>query len=272
MSSTPSFQLVKHKVGKTNFEILTKPGAALKFKDGKLGFDNVLVTDVIFKNQAKGDKANSAELISAFGTDNEAEVAKQILDKGELQLSQAERTDKVVKKRAEIVNYLHKYYIDPRTNTPHPVTRIELALDELKIRIDPDQPAERQAQDALKKLPDVIPIKKSEIEGEVILPHKFLAQCTGVIGKWATVRSQSYNTDGCTMQVSLVPGDYDAFTADLQRITKGEFQFNIQGQAAKMASGQEDEGSSKKGKGKAGAGGGGAGAAGGGKGKGKGKQ
>jgi hypothetical protein len=53
--------------------------------------------------------------------------------KGELQLTAAERQEKIDKKRKEIVNYIHKYYIDPKTKLPHPVVRIEGAIDEIKV-------------------------------------------------------------------------------------------------------------------------------------------
>jgi len=73
------------------------------------------------------------------------------------------------------VNYIHKYYIDPRTKTPHPVLRIENALEELHITVDPDVPADRQLQEkVLRRLPEVLPIKKSEIEGTLTIPHAFL--------------------------------------------------------------------------------------------------
>jgi ribosome maturation protein Sdo1 len=39
-------QIVKHKVGKVTFEVLTKPGTVLKFRKGLIGsIDNVLMTD-----------------------------------------------------------------------------------------------------------------------------------------------------------------------------------------------------------------------------------
>lgn len=39
-------QIVKHKVGKATFEVLTKPGTVLKFRKGQIGsIDNVLMTD-----------------------------------------------------------------------------------------------------------------------------------------------------------------------------------------------------------------------------------
>jgi len=47
------------------------------------------------------------------------------------------------------------------------VTRIENALDTLKVRVDPDASAEKQVQDILKRLPEVMPVRKSEMEGKI---------------------------------------------------------------------------------------------------------
>jgi ribosome maturation protein Sdo1 len=64
-----------------------------------------------------------------------------------------------------LVTYLNKYFVDPKTKTPHPITRIENALETIKARIDPDIPTDRQIADLLKKLPGVISLKKQEVEG-----------------------------------------------------------------------------------------------------------
>ena len=99
-----SMQIVRYKHGKLHFEVLTKPGAVLKFRNGNLGWDNVLASDTVFKNSQKAEKPSGAELAyghfvnspsEAFGTENEEECAKIIVDKGELQLSAAERKEKV---------------------------------------------------------------------------------------------------------------------------------------------------------------------------------
>ena len=47
----------------------------------------------------------------------------------------------------------------PTTHTPHPVTRIELALEEAKFHVDEFTSVEEQLQEALKKLRPIIPIK-----------------------------------------------------------------------------------------------------------------
>jgi len=249
------FQLVRYKTGKDNFEILTKPGNALKFKEGKLGFSNVLFADEIFTDQARGKRANEADLLKTFNTSNIEECAKVILEKGELQLTAGERKEKVDQKRAEMVNYIHKYYIDPRTKTPHPMLRIENAFEELHINVDPDLPAERQLQEkVLRRLPEVLPIKKSEIEGTLTIPNKFLGQAMGLIHKFATVSGDTYSSEGCTMNVAFVPGDYDTFFGELRDLTKGEYTFDVAGGAA--ASSDTEPEKKGKGRGRGGRGGG----------------
>jgi len=243
----PDHQIVRFKAGKVTFEILTKVGSVLKYRDGKLGWDNVVMVEEIFKNQTKGERANSEDLKSAFGTDNLQECLKTIVDKGELQMTSEERKEKIDKKRAEIVNYIHKYYIDPKTKLPHPVVRVENALATLKVKIDPDVPAERQIQDIIKRIPEVMPIRKMEMEGTLTVPHSVLGGTMNVVQQWAKVTKDSYTSEGCTMDISIVPGDYDSFMSDLQKVTKGEFTFDIAGQEETSS---ED---TKKGKGGKGA-------------------
>lgn len=121
-------QVVKHKVGKITFEIGTKKGSVLLFKQGSVTFDQVLDSDVIWKDLKKGDRASKEELIAAYGTDDTKKVAEQIVLKGELQLTDQERKDIVSKKRAEIINYIHKYYVDPKTKVNQKIRLLILTL------------------------------------------------------------------------------------------------------------------------------------------------
>ena len=87
------------------------------------------------QNQSKAEKASAAELESSFGTADEMECAREICKKGDLQLTAAERAEKVAQKRAAILNYLNKYYMDPKSNLPHPIARLDAALDDIKVFI-----------------------------------------------------------------------------------------------------------------------------------------
>jgi len=120
------------------------------------------------------------------------------------------------------------------------------------VKFDPDIPAERQAQDIVKKLPEVLPIKKCEIQGTLKAPTSAAGAVTGIIQKWAKIKKEVYLADGCSWDVSLVPGDYDVMMNELQKATKGDFQFDLadHDQAATI----EEEAPSTPGKAKKGSG------------------
>jgi len=224
-------QVVRYKQGKITFEVGCKVGNALKYKKGQLGFENVLVSEEIWKDIKKGDRASNEELKAAFKTEDIKVIAKTIVDDGEIQFNDTERKEMIEKKRNEIINYIHKYYIDPKTKTMIPVNRIDNALTELKIRIDMDQATDKQIQDIIKKLPEVLSIKRSEITGNISATHQHVAAVTGVLKKHSiTILSENFTDTGCSYSVSMVPGDYDKVIADLNTSTKGNFEFNIDGQ------------------------------------------
>ena len=81
---------------------------------------------------------------------------KTIVLKGEVQLSAAERKEKMDKKRAEVLDHIHKYTLDPKTNLPHPMVRIENAISQLKVKIDSELPADKQAMEILKVFTAVV--------------------------------------------------------------------------------------------------------------------
>jgi len=146
-----------------------------------------------------------------------------------MQLSTEERKDMVEQKRNEIINYFHKYYLDPKTKKPHPVTRIESALSQIKVRIDPDIPVDKQVLEISKKLIEVIPIKRSEMEATIAVPHQWIGQVQGIIKKYCTITSDKYTDVGCEYGVAFVPGDYDIINNELKSATKDNYSFDVVG-------------------------------------------
>jgi hypothetical protein len=53
--------------------------------------DEVLQTDRVFVNVSQGEFAKKADLVKAFGTDDEATICLRILKEGEMQVSEKER-------------------------------------------------------------------------------------------------------------------------------------------------------------------------------------
>ena len=58
------------------------------------------------------------------------------------------------------MNFIHKYYVDPKTKFPHPVVRIENALVDLKYRVDADLSVDKQVQEIMRNMPGVLPVQR----------------------------------------------------------------------------------------------------------------
>jgi ribosome maturation protein SDO1 len=243
------FQFVRYKSGKHTFEILCHPGTVLKYRDGQLDMDKVLFADNIFKNYSTGDRAKEAELIEVFGTSNQQECIKKILDTGEYHLSTKERQELVEKKKREMINFVHKNYIDPRNRLPHPVVRIEQAFKDLKVlNVDPFKPAEKQVQDIYSKLVEKIPLRKTLVYASLQLKHQFIGAGMPVAHRYAQVSGEKYDHIGVTMDLALPPGDYDALVNDLHKVCKGDFRLEIAASTGEKAAIPDETESTSKSK------------------------
>jgi len=99
------------------FEILVKPDPALEFKLGKrTDLSSVLVSDEIYSDSNKGSRAGNEKLTKYFKTTDSIEISRQILLKGELSLTTDQRRRMVEEKRKQIVQYINKSFVDPRTH------------------------------------------------------------------------------------------------------------------------------------------------------------
>lgn len=231
----PHDMLVRYKHGKSTFELATHPGTVTKYRNEKdTSLTDVLVTDVVFTNYSKGERASDAELRAAFGEgETKEKILEKIIQKGEVQLSAAERKEKLEARRREIIEYIHRNYVDPKTLHPLPVMRIEQALEAIRPRIDTDQAVDRQVAQMSVKLMACMPMKKHQMGGTIKVSHAFLGSANGIIRSYCTVSREHYTSEGAVLEVLVAPGDYDALLKALNSATKGTFQFEIAGASVK---------------------------------------
>ena len=84
--------VVKYSHDGEKFEILVKPDPALDYKLGKKNdVSSVLISDDIYSDSGKGTKPATEKLLKAFGTEDLTEIAKIILQKGDLNLTTDQR-------------------------------------------------------------------------------------------------------------------------------------------------------------------------------------
>jgi len=127
---------------------LVKPDPALDYKLGKKkDISVVLVSEDIYTDSGKGTKPTNEKLLKAFKTEDLTEIAQIILEKGDLNLTTDQRRKMIEEKRKRIVEYIAKTYVDPKSHLPHPPLRIEQAMKDARVSVDPQKSVDEQVKD-----------------------------------------------------------------------------------------------------------------------------
>ena len=140
------------------FEILADPDLVEKWKsdNSSVELDDLLAMDEVFHDARGGERVPDELKLEVFGSIDIQEIIKVIFDKGSIQLTTAQRKARVEVMRQKIIHAIHSDAIDPRSKSPHPRTRIELALEESRYSVDPFKPVDKQIEEAVNKLRPLI--------------------------------------------------------------------------------------------------------------------
>jgi ribosome maturation protein SDO1 len=212
-----------------HFEILVKPQKALDYRNGKLeSITEVLAAESVFSDANKGTRVGEEQLRKAFGTTDTLKVASVILKSGTLQLTTEQRRKMVEDKRKQIVDFISRQAVDPKTNLPHPPTRIENAMEQIRYPIDPYKPVEEQAKDIVKLLRPILPLKIEQVSVGVHIPTEYAARAYGAMKASGTIRHEEWRSDGSWSGVIEMPaGSYASFLNKLGDVTKGNGEAKI---------------------------------------------
>lgn len=208
------------------FEIIVRPDAALDFKQGKLAeLSQILIMDTIFSDANKGMRASEEELRRIFKTTDPHKVAEIILKKGQLQLTTEQRHKLLEEKKKQVVSFISRRCIDPRTGSPHPPLRIEQAMEQIHITINPFDSVEEQTRRIIEELRPILPIRIEQIRTAIRIPPEYASQSIGVVKEFGIIKEQEWQVDGSWVVVIEVPAGLHApLLEKLGRITRGSFQ------------------------------------------------
>ena len=209
-----------------HFEILTKPEPALEYKLGKtIPISQILVTETIFTDAGKGSKASEEKLQQVFKTTDSLKIAEIIIKKGDLQLTTDQRKQLVEDKRKQIISFISRECIDPKTNLPHPPIRIEQAMKEIHFSIDPHKTTEEQSKDIIKLLRPIIPLKMEKITVDIHVPPEHASKVYGTVKGYGTLKRDQWQTDGSWSAVlEMSAGMYGPFLDKVGKVTKGNIE------------------------------------------------
>ena len=211
--------------GGHKFEVLIDPNAVDRIKEGKIDIENDIASDQVFKDAKKGEKAGEELLEEVFKSDNIALIVTEIVKKGQIQLTTEQKHKMVEDKRKQIITTISRESINPQTNAPNPPARIEAAMEEAKIHIDPFKPVNEQINSVLKELKVIIPIRMEKVKLALRLKGEAYGRMYGDINKEGTIIKEEWGKNVNWMCVLEVPaGLYGDIISSLARKGKEDIE------------------------------------------------
>lgn len=161
-----------NKAGK-RFEIAAYRNKVLSWRNKiETDLDEVLQIDSVFTNVSKGMLASSKDLKEAFGTSDQKAICVQILDKGELQISEQERQSLTESVFLDIASIVCEKTVNPETNRPYTIAIIQSAMREVQYSVNVTKSSKSQALDVIRKLKSVMPIARASMVLRIICNSK----------------------------------------------------------------------------------------------------
>lgn len=210
-----------------NFEIIVDCDKAIAFKKESKNVNaatllrDVLAIDSVFYDYKKGLRVSPTDLKEAFGSDNIYEVAAKIIKEGEILLPQEYREKAREAKLKQIVDFLVRNCVDPRTGAPFTPDRIMAALKEVGARIDETRGADEQAIALIKDLEKVLPIKISVKRIKVVVPPAYVGHVYSLFKNLTKEKEEWLNDGSLSCIIALPAGMQLEFYDKLNNMTHG---------------------------------------------------
>ena len=204
--------------GGKRYELLVDPDSVedFKTKPESVDLNNFLAMDEVFHDIRGGERPTGDAIEKTFGTQDIFEIAKTILEKGSIQLTTSQRKARVEQMRQQIVHEIHTQAVDPKTKSPHPKTRIELALEESRYSVDPFKRLDDQVKDAIELLKPMIPLSFESIRIAVRVPGSAFGSASRILRPY--LEKEQWLENGTWAAIVEIPaGMKDTIISKLMR-------------------------------------------------------
>ena len=204
MVSLDNAVLARLEKGGKRYEALVDPDLVEEWRDdsSRIDLDEFMAMDEIFHDARAGERPTEDALMKAFQTLDVKTILNVILEKGSIQLTTAQRKARVENIRQQIIHHIHSQAVDPRSKSPHPRTRIELALEESKYSVDPFKRLEQQVSDAIAILKPLIPLSFESLRLAFRIPGKAYGSVSQLLRSYQQKEGWLENGDwACVVEI-----------------------------------------------------------------------
>lgn len=215
--------------GGETFEILIDPNCVDEIRSNpEASVSEYIAIDKIFRDVKKGERASEEKMVELFGTEDPEEVAGTIVRKGDIQVTTDQRRAMTEEKRKAIVSHISRNAINPQTGTPHPPQRIENAMAEAGVHVDPFKSVDGQLKSVLDAIRPIIPISIEKVKVAVKLLAEDCPRCYGDIKAFGDIIQEEYQKDGSWIGVVEMPaGMQTEFLERVNQRTRGNVEVKL---------------------------------------------
>ncbi len=212
-----------------SFEILVKPNAVESFRGERdINILENMPVDKIFSDAKKGKEVSTEMLEEVFETTDVEDIAIKILEKGDVQITTEQRRKRQEQKRKEIINRIVRNSMNPQTGTPHPPARIENAMNEANIHIDPFKPVSLQMDEVVDSIRSLIPLSFKKLTVSIKVRGDLYGKLYGELKSLGTITSEDWLSDGRWHGTIKIPaGIKDELFERVNHLTKGQVEIEI---------------------------------------------
>ncbi|MDN7013542.1 ribosome assembly factor SBDS [Methanoculleus sp. FWC-SCC3] len=210
------------------FEVLVDPNQAMRIRQGEsIDLEDVVAADSIFSNAAHAERASEEALLKVFKTTEFEQAALRIIQKGEIHLTAEQRRHLIAEKRNRVITFIARNAVNPQSGFPHPPQRIELAMEEARVSIDPFKSVEEQVKEVVKALRPLLPIRFEEIRIAVKIPADYAARAYEITTA-GSLEQEEWQKDGSWIAVVKIPaGIQEEFYDLVNKVSKGNAETRI---------------------------------------------
>ena len=167
--------------------------------------------------------AKKDDLVKAFNTPDQTEICKEILMKGDLQVSEKERQAQQDALFKDIATIVSEKCVNPQSKRPYPVSIIEKAMKECHVAVKANKGAKQQALDTITKLKAQLPIERAQMRIRITVPIANQRKIVSGLKKIDTKTEKEERSDNDVVMVCLVdPGQYRAIDDLVKSETQGK--------------------------------------------------
>ena len=224
------FNLAWLKKGGQTFEIVIDPDLVVKYKEGAkdVAVKDCLRSQHVYSDAKKGLQAQREFFKTIFATEDELAIATIILNEGEIQFTQEYREQLRQNKLNKIITLIQRNAIDPKTKLPIPRSRIENAIEQLKLKIKEFETAEQQVDNYVKKMMPLFPIRLEQVVVEVKIPSSHAHQSYSILKKYGELKKDVWGPSGELIAHVLIPaGVQEDLAHDLNKLCHSTIEFRI---------------------------------------------